>query len=218
MKQKTQQKITNSYLKILLPNSIDSSYVNTFENFKEYYLCVKNSLPSRYSHAEFKDIPGKIQKKLLDIQIEKLIDKKNNKNGLYIYGDTGVGKTFIAYSIQLHLSMKGMPSAFIETYELLYQSINHLFQRPSTYSIDEVKKYKYYLILDDFGIDKLTDINMSLLTRLIDYRYKECLPTVFTSNFSPSQLIEKGFDDRIVSRLVEMNEIIEIKGKDKRIP
>jgi len=198
-------------------NIRDGEYSAVYQNNQEYWAEVKVLIPERYSHADYSSIPAKIKGILSTVGIDQKQNKPVVKNCLYIHGPTGVGKTFIAYSIQLKLASQGLPSAFVETYDLLYQTQNELFQRKADYSIEDAKQYRYHLFLDDFGMDKLTDMNLSLLTKLLDYRYKNCLPTIFTSNFSPSQLIEKGFDDRMISRIVEMSEIIEITGKDKRV-
>jgi DNA replication protein DnaC len=71
------------------------------------------------------------------------------------------------------------------------------------------------LILDDLGAEKASEWVAETLYILIDDRYGNMKPTVFTSNYSPSELAER-LGDRIVSRIMEMCRIIEIKTSDKR--
>lgn len=72
------------------------------------------------------------------------------------------------------------------------------------------------LFLDDIGTEKTTDWAQQTLYSIIDYRYREMLQTVITSNLSLNELSDKT-GDRITSRIAEMCRVIELKGKDRRL-
>ena len=71
------------------------------------------------------------------------------------------------------------------------------------------------LFVDDLAAAKLTEWTEEVTYRLVNYRYEQCLPGIFTSNVPPAQLRD-ALGERIASRLVEMCERIVLKGDDRR--
>ena len=71
------------------------------------------------------------------------------------------------------------------------------------------------LVLDDFGVERVTDWTRQIFYTIINKRYNSMKSTVVTTNVSISQL-ENEFDARIISRLVEMCRVIEMGGEDFR--
>ena len=87
-----------------------------------------------------------------------------------------------------------------------------------------------FLVLDDLGAEKMTEWVGEQLFCIVNHRYNEQLPTVVTSNYSPTQVIAhmatvdgRGnvIDDmqgqRIMSRIYGMCERVEIRGADWRM-
>jgi DNA replication protein DnaC len=72
------------------------------------------------------------------------------------------------------------------------------------------------LILDDIGVEKVSEFVEEFMYLLINTQYEKVFPVIITSNLPLSQLAEK-LGDRIVSRIKEMCDVIEIKGEDKRL-
>lgn len=180
------------------------------------------NIPLRYKEVINAGLPDFILKDL------KKIIKDNNKNGLYITGKIGVGKTFTAHSIGYTISKLENNKdykqtkertdhfpVFCQMTELLVTSKNKMTRGDFSF-FNEFKTKKGFLILDDFGFDKATDWNSELLFLLVDYRYVNKLPTIFTSNFSFNELKKNNYDERMVDRIGEMCEIIKLNGKNKR--
>lgn len=72
------------------------------------------------------------------------------------------------------------------------------------------------LILDDFGINKMTDHARQVFYMIIDSRYSRDFPTLITTNLSLAEIYQ--VDNRISSRITEMCEIkIQTTGKDWRM-
>lgn len=65
------------------------------------------------------------------------------------------------------------------------------------------------LFLDDFGMVKPTDWALQTLYTIINNRYENLKKTVFTSNFSLSEVAKIYGDDRITSRIERMCQIRE---------
>lgn len=72
------------------------------------------------------------------------------------------------------------------------------------------------LVLDDIGVEKVSEFVEEFMYLLINTQYEKVFPILITSNLPLSQLAEK-LGDRIVSRIKEMCDVIEIKGEDKRL-
>jgi len=81
---------------------------------------------------------------------------------------------------------------------------------------DRVLDSNNVFILDDIGVEKVTEFVEEFLYMLINNQYEKVYPIIITSNLSLSQLAER-LGDRIVSRIKEMCEVVEIKGEDKRL-
>jgi DNA replication protein DnaC len=185
---------------------------------------MKYNIPPRYTEVVKHGLPDFVLESL-----KKIKKNNNNKNSLYITGKTGVGKTFTAHCIgyiisNLENSKEYKQSnersdhfpTFYQMTELLVTSKNKMTRGDFSF-FNEIKTKKGFLILDDFGFDKATDWNSELLFLLVDYRYVNKLPTVFTSNFSFNDLKKNNYDERMVDRISEMCEIIKLDGKSKRI-
>jgi len=71
-------------------------------------------------------------------------------------------------------------------------------------------------ILDDIGVEKVSEFVEEFMYMLINTQYEKVYPVVITSNLSLSELAEK-LGDRIVSRIKEMCEIIKLEGEDQRL-
>lgn len=71
------------------------------------------------------------------------------------------------------------------------------------------------LLLDDLGAAKSSEWVEEVGYRLINDRYQDMRPAVFTTNLPLSELRE-GLGDRIASRLVETCDIVTLTGPDRR--
>jgi len=81
-------------------------------------------------------------------------------------------------------------------------------------SLSEQIQMAHYVILDDLGVESMSDWAYGVLYRIVDYRYNWLLPTVFTSSCSLHDLAAKWPDDRLLFRIYEMckQNIIHLRG------
>ena len=82
--------------------------------------------------------------------------------------------------------------------------------------LEDTLNFKGLYILDDVGAEKLSEWVQETFYLIINKRYEEMRPTIITSNFNINDLAQR-IGDRTVSRIVEMCDIVELKGKDKRM-
>jgi len=138
---------------------------------------------------------------------------KNPSKGLFLFGPAGTGKTHLAVKIAQEVDSE---VKFVKIPKLLFSfKANYNGQGHENEQIIERLSKVPLLILDDLGAEKASEWVAETLYILIDERYGNMKPTVLTSNYSPSELAER-LGDRIVSRIIEMCRVIEIKTSDKR--
>lgn len=137
------------------------------------------------------------------------------KEGLYIFGGFGTGKTTTAAAIGIRAIKNGKTVRFIKAY-----NIPQLFFDGKE---DEIT-YPDLLIIDDLGADMASDWSNTKLRAAIDDRYDSMKQIIVTSNYSKTDLMNLIRKDRInltphaiLSRLSEMTVDYELKGQDRRV-
>ncbi len=153
---------------------------------------------------------------------------KNDNKGVYLYGNTGTGKTRLAASIA-NARIENVKQAVFLTFSELIESIKRSFDSGSTGEIMELVKSTPFLVLDDLGAERTTYFVSETLFSLINARMNSKLQTVITSNYSLDRLADRLAvrgkngqieDDvpgkRIVSRITEMCYVVAIGGEDWR--
>jgi len=73
------------------------------------------------------------------------------------------------------------------------------------------------LLLDDLAAQRDTAFTEEQLFRLINHRYENELPTIFTTNAAPKK-IGAQLGERIADRLTEMCDIVVLTGDSRRMP
>ena len=142
-----------------------------------------------------------------------VMEKLDPNKSYFFYGDTGAGKTFSAIEILKRRWKNGQSGRFISYPELIFSIQTNYEQNAEM--VDEIKKYKQLIILDDFGAEKMTDFVRQVSYLIINYREQNKLQTIITSNFTLDE-IDMYIDRRISSRIAGMCEIIRMSG-DKRL-
>lgn len=145
--------------------------------------------------------------------------------GLLFYGPNGVGKTHLAVGIlKACVRQKGARAFFFETRELL-RIVRDTYNRSVEETEMEILKPLLgadLLVLDDLGAERTSDWVQETLGLVVNTRYNDRKPTIFTSNLVD---LADGTDPRSFvfqlgartrSRLVEMCDWVHIQGADMR--
>lgn len=133
---------------------------------------------------------------------------------LFLYGPAGVGKTHLVVAI-LQKIWPRMP-IFYPVPELLLHLRSCLREQTEEEAILPFKNAPV-LILDDMGVEKITDWVRQAFYVILAHRDREELPTIFTSNLSLDELEERIGDDRITSRIAGSAKIVKMEGADYRL-
>lgn len=135
---------------------------------------------------------------------------------LMLLGITGVGKTHAAYGAIRDLAISGVVCRWtVTTAADMYGSL-----RPR-HGVDSEAEFARYrnarlLLIDDLGAErKPTEFTEEVNFRLINHRYEHHMPTLITSNVTPTELAGR-LGDRVTSRLAEMCQRVVLKGTDRR--
>ncbi|MEH2977243.1 ATP-binding protein [Bacillus amyloliquefaciens] len=144
--------------------------------------------------------------------------------GLYFHShEKGSGKTRLAASIlKAIIKMHDKPDSPMK---ILYSSTADLIgeikktfdgeSKVKSSDIIEAVKTADLAILDDIGVEKVSDWVEETFTRILDYRLQNKKPTIFTSNLSIDELDLKYPEGRISSRIEKMT--FPIRMPDEKI-
>lgn len=150
------------------------------------------------------------------------------RKGLYLYGDFGVGKSFMVAALAHDLSEKrGVSSTLLHYPSFVIDVKNAISDGNVKTLVDEIKLSEV-LILDDIGAEQSTAwIRDEILQVILQYRMQENLPTFFTSNFDFEDLEKhfakgkKGNDEiwearRVMERIRYLTEETRLEGVNRR--
>lgn len=157
---------------------------------------------------------------------ESAKNRKISGVGMYLWGTKGVGKTRLSTCVANGL-MNQEYTVLFTNFSKIFGISRKLFGQTNRleYSEQEILSRVEtvdFLFIDDFGVERVTKDGEDLWLQekifdVVNTRYNENLPIIFTSNFSLRELVTmRGLDDRTVDRIMETSEILKICGASYR--
>lgn len=148
-----------------------------------------------------------------------------NGYGIYLYGPSGTGKTHLTACICNELINNFHQCLFTNFFEIS-KMIRATFNRKNSDAETVIKKICEidFLFIDDLGTELLKKNGedswlQEQVFDIINKRYNNKKPTIFSSNHSLGELIsERGMMQKTVERIMEMSTaIIKVDGKSYRV-
>ena len=111
------------------------------------------------------------------------------QKGIYLYGDFGVGKSYMMAALAHDLSEKRQASTTLLHFPSFVIDVKNAISSGLVKEmVDQVKKAEI-LILDDIGAEQMSAwVRDEVLQVILQHRMQENLPTFFTSNFNLEEL------------------------------
>ncbi len=188
---------------------------------------VSSAIPARYRGISFdrppvSDMARDLQTKIAVNEVKAYVDDLNVRlqegRGLWLFGDTGTGKTSLAMLISKAALEAGRTVAIYSLPKLLARIRRTYDSAPggdSYLSFFEQLTSVDLLHLDDLGAEKRSDWVLEQLYALVNERYEAQRSIVITTNLQHEEL-EEQIGPRTVSRLAQMCDEVEILGEDRR--
>ena len=193
---------------------------------------IQNSgMPNRFKHRTFEtfirnsdnDKPFRIAKAYAD-KFEEL--KTRSKNGLAFIGKVGTGKTHLAAAIANQILETG-PTVICMTAIDMLSKIRATYKTETGSDTEVIQQFKDadLLIIDDLGKEKSSEWSLQTIYAIVNSRYENEMPTIITTNYSMTELIERmtpaGSDDTItahatIDRLCETCFEVNLTGESWR--
>ncbi|WP_028392192.1 primosomal protein DnaI [Bacillus cihuensis] len=149
------------------------------------------------------------------------------QKSLYLYGEFGVGKTYLLGAIANELAKKEISSLLIYVPDFLRELKGSFTDNTFNDKIDMAKKAPV-LMFDDIGSESMTSWGRDeVIGPILQFRMLENLPTFFTSNFNFVEMqthltfSQRGEKEevkaaRVMERIKYLAEPFLLKGKNRR--
>lgn len=123
----------------------------------------------------------------------KIAPPAKERNGLFIIGGYGTGKTHLAAAIANQLIQNGTPVICMTMIDLLAR-IKETYDRDAGGT--EAQVLRLYtdvplLIIDDLGSEQPTEWGSTMIFAIINARYEAYMPTIVTTNCGGAELVQR---------------------------
>lgn len=144
--------------------------------------------------------------------------KQRNGHGLFIHGETGTGKSYLLACVANYLADKMTVRylVYADFLDELRATFGSRRGEGTEQQLVDMVRNAEILLLDDLGVERPTEFALQYLAQIIDYRYRNKLPLLVSSNFTLEELRERTknnlYGERIVWRLIETCSALQLEG------
>ena len=148
----------------------------------------------------------------------EFVDTFNTEfRNLFLYGDTGVGKTFLSNCIAKELIDKSHSVIYFTAHELFDTLAKSKFGKDE--SADEMNEHIFdcdLLIIDDLGTELANSFTVSQFFLCINERILRRKSTIISTNLSLESIVNT-YSERTFSRITSNYTMLKLTGDDIRI-
>lgn len=147
-------------------------------------------------------------------------ENSDSCNNLLLYGNTGVGKTFLTRCIAKEILDQAKTVVYLTSLELFDILEKNKFDRHLS-SLEKSTTVSYIMkcdlfIIDDLGTELNTAFTSSQLYQIVDMRLGNNKSTIISTNLSFDDLREQ-YSERIFSRITSSYTLLKLTGDDIRL-
>lgn len=192
-------------------NIEDSTGNECFSAFRTDYYSSQRSGRERLSPRENIENVLSVSRSFIEC-----FDSRPGQN-LFIYGNAGVGKTFLSNCIAGELLSRGKGVIYLTAYQFFDQLADYTFRR-GTDNAQTLPAFLHcdLLIIDDLGTELNNSFINSQLFLCINERILNKKSTIINTNLSLEQ-INRSYTERVFSRIIQSYTLLHIYGEDIRI-
>ena len=188
---------------------------------------VASVIPPRYRGVSFDRPPVSDMARDLELKsavsdirafVDEMEERLERGRGLWLFGDTGTGKTTLAMLVSKAVLEAGYSVAIYSLPKLLARIRRTYDSEPggdSYTSFFERLTSVDLLHIDDLGAEKRSDWVLEQLYALINERYEAQRSVIVTTNLPHGEL-EEQIGSRTVSRLTQICDEVALFGDDRR--
>lgn len=189
--------------------------MNKVKKYKEISIMDSKLFKSTFDTAQMNERHMNLCKRYA----EKFVKIGTAPQGLFLYGSVGTGKTFASACIANYLMENGK-TVLVMNLGLYLIKLQKDWAEAESDVLNYVKNCDL-LIIDDLGVEKISDWVRDKVFTLIDTRYRAEKPLIITTNLDlrgkdEKTAIEARFGIRVADRIDEMCYSTLISGESKR--
>ena len=138
---------------------------------------------------------------------------------LYLYGPTGVGKTFLTNCIAKELIENSNSVIYVSSIRLFEILANNTFKKNDNLDGKDLADNILdcdLLIIDDLGTEMVNSFTASALFNCINERHLRRKSVIISTNLSLAEL-RSTYSERVFSRITSNYTLLKIYGEDLRM-
>ena len=141
----------------------------------------------------------------------------SKSENLALFGGTGLGKTHLSSAVACKLIERGFDVMYAGAVSMISDFENRRFGTGQNEEYGSVDRYTdcELLIIDDLGTEVINQFTVSCIYNVINTRLNKKLPTILSTNLSPTEFRQKYWD-RITSRVLGEYRVLLFCGVDVR--
>lgn len=144
---------------------------------------------------------------------------ENSDASIFIYGNTGSGKTFLVNCIAKEIIDKGFSVVYLSAprfFDLLSEDMYKNTRKETGTVRQDITCGCDLLIIDDLGTELVNSFTQSALFDCINERALKGKHTIISSNLSLEEL-QLNYSERIFSRIISRYKLVKLYGDDIRM-
>ena len=132
-------------------------------------------------------------------------------NSIMFMGQVGSGKTHLSMAIANELISSGVGVVYMSYREVITRIKQNIMDEVYYHRVMGKYKNARVLLIDDLFKGKVTESDINIVFELLNFRYFNKRPLIVSCEMDVNGIL--SVDEAIGSRLVEMCEVVEVRGK-----